>query len=326
MVRYLKEKTLSQPNHRGKRALRTIQGLDYLTAMRGLKVVEFYDFDKWLTVRAIETVKDFTFVEDITNQVYRPKDAEAAYLSQWRRLAATVNGFNPSEEFWVVLQTFMESKSPIPEQQWPPQPEGFVPLGPQPIEQVEISSEDDTDDSGVDVDSVSNADSNDGRTDGSDDCADGHDTGGDDNDANDADDEDSGDEDDEQPPGGGLGHGPDTQARQQTQQPTIVIEDEDDEVDAEPQIVGPLPPRFSSAIRQSIAASRSRSVESPLFVGARLSTEAIVERSASAEGSLFVGQPPDQTEDTVMNDVGDEQVHATVDDVQMGYDYEGEVL
>lgn len=259
---YLKDRTEAQPNYRCKRALRLLQGLDYLTAMRGLKVLEFYDFDQWLAYRSIKSVRDFTFVEDVTNQVFREKLPIDQFLARWRQLTPTVAGYVPMIEFWQVLEAYMERKSPIPEPQGPPQPQGVVPLEIQPVP-IEIPSDSD---SGVDMNTNEDADdeNSDNEADGGEDDAD---EDGDDDLEDDADDEDSDNDDD--PPDSPLPFGG---TRAFWASPT---------------------PGLGARARGNNTASRSRTVESGIFLrGDTEPNDAGVERSISAEAGLFVGAAP----------------------------------
>jgi hypothetical protein len=269
IARYLSIQTEHQPNQRSKRALRLLQGLDYLTAMRGLKVVEFYDFDQWLAFRQIQSVKDFTFVEDVANQVFRAKDCENEFLSQWKNLAPTVRNFVPVAEMWEVLETFMASKNPVPDPQGPPQPEGYVPLGIRSFSPIELSS--DSDDSGVDMDVEDDADDESSL-----DANGSHSSQDNDSDA-DSSDGSANDSNHEDHPAAHSHTG----LSSASQQPVLVIDDDEDDTDIHDSEV--------RGIDRNMTLRRGQTAESSLFVrghSVELGDESA--ESTSTESHLFV--------------------------------------
>lgn len=331
--RYLKDKTEPQPNYRGNRALRTIQGLDYLTAMRGLKIVEFYDFDQWLAFRTVKSVRDFTFVEDVTNQVCRKKDRKAQHLSKWRNLTPTVTDYVPIFEFWEALKAYMGEKNPIPEPQGPPEPQGLVPLAVHAYTPV-IDITGDDDDSGVDMNSNHDADDEadsegdpfpgGSHQDHMDEDSISHGAGSNGNDLE-SDNSEGSDSDDDGRPHTNADRGGFIE-----QQPTIIIDDADDEpeeaqMSAQPNCTSEgghnlggdlglsISPsrRFGAGGRPSNEVSRSRTAESALFLrGSTEPNDAGIERSVSAEAGLFVGDPPRYSPSPASNHGGsDESSH-----------------
>lgn len=104
VIRYLKDKTEDQPNFRRNRALRTLQGLDYLHALRGLKGIEFFDYDIWTEHRIMRVVRDWTFMLDLRRVVMRPKSDYERQMSQLRNLAPLVGGHIASNELWRAIE------------------------------------------------------------------------------------------------------------------------------------------------------------------------------------------------------------------------------
>ncbi|EHK23689.1 uncharacterized protein TRIVIDRAFT_63893 [Trichoderma virens Gv29-8] len=101
---HMKCKSKLQPNFRGFRSLRTVQGMDYVYCLRGLDQIEFWDFDRWLdTQQRKQPVRDWHFIMDVNNAVRRPKDVKNRSRSQLRNLFPLLNSFIPSEEDWAVL-------------------------------------------------------------------------------------------------------------------------------------------------------------------------------------------------------------------------------
>lgn len=114
VIHFMKGKTYQQPNFRLFRSLRTLQGLDYIQCLRGLKSVEFWDFAKWLEMGArgkYYLVRDFTFIMDVNNAVRRPKTDHESYLSQLRNLAPLLPGHEAQEEDWQILEKFVSTNA-----------------------------------------------------------------------------------------------------------------------------------------------------------------------------------------------------------------------
>ncbi|KAJ4140016.1 hypothetical protein NW768_001368 [Fusarium equiseti] len=111
MIRYLGRKTKEQPNYRLFRALRTVQGLDYLSCLRGLQGVTFWDYDKWCATEEKVPVRDWTFVQDVNNAVRRDKLPRDEHLSQIRYLAPIMVGCRPSVALAARLERFINPPS-----------------------------------------------------------------------------------------------------------------------------------------------------------------------------------------------------------------------
>ncbi|CAG7563553.1 unnamed protein product [Fusarium equiseti] len=107
MIRYLGRKTKEQPNYRLFRALRTVQGLDYLSCLRGLHGVTFWDYDKWCATEEKVPVRDWTFIQDVNNAVRRDKLPRDELLSRIRYLAPIMVGCRPSVALAARLERFI---------------------------------------------------------------------------------------------------------------------------------------------------------------------------------------------------------------------------
>ncbi len=112
--KFMTAKTAGQPNTRMTRALRCVQGLDYIYQLRGLKFVKFYDFQKALDGDGIrEPVRDWSFLEDVSNVVTMPKvpkREEQAQLENLEPLVPEDQNWQPSAEDWeLVKPLFIES-------------------------------------------------------------------------------------------------------------------------------------------------------------------------------------------------------------------------
>lgn len=112
VVEYMAEKTVGQPNYRRFRALRTLQGLDYLHVLRGLNGITFWDYDKWLDLKLKLPVRDWTFVRDLNNTVRREKTEEAMEFCRLRKLAPFVVGYRPRNRIMNKIENFVNQYSP----------------------------------------------------------------------------------------------------------------------------------------------------------------------------------------------------------------------
>src|SRR5262245_9460538 len=53
--------TAGKANFRNTRSMRTIQGMDFVYQLRGMRSVNWYDFGRWLDGRRIEPIRDWSF-------------------------------------------------------------------------------------------------------------------------------------------------------------------------------------------------------------------------------------------------------------------------
>ncbi|KAK4201551.1 hypothetical protein QBC40DRAFT_171312 [Triangularia verruculosa] len=134
MKRLLGNKTKGQPNRRMNRALRTVQGVDYIYQLRGMEWVRWYDLHKALkSGNGIRTkVEDWSFERDIGGVVTMPKvpaREEGSRLENLRPLLRGGGGgggdgddgdgddgsqgrrWEPTEEEWEVVKTCYNLKN-----------------------------------------------------------------------------------------------------------------------------------------------------------------------------------------------------------------------
>ena len=112
--KFMAAKTAGQPNTRMTRSLRCVQGLDHIYELRGLKFVKLYDFQKALDGGGIRVpVRDWSFREDVSNQVTMPKvpkREEQARLENLEPLVPEDQNWRPSADDWeLVKPVFIES-------------------------------------------------------------------------------------------------------------------------------------------------------------------------------------------------------------------------
>ncbi|KAK0704123.1 hypothetical protein B0T21DRAFT_299518, partial [Apiosordaria backusii] len=100
MKRLLGNKTKGQPNMRMNRALRTVQGVDYIYQLRGMEWVRWYDLHK--TLHALDgmrvEVEDWSFERDIEGVVTMPKVPVREEGSRLEKLRPLVGGARDGDE------------------------------------------------------------------------------------------------------------------------------------------------------------------------------------------------------------------------------------
>lgn len=105
--RMLMNATFGQPNSNRVRAMRTVQGLDYVHQLRGMKFVKFYDFQKSLDQNLKQPIRDWSFVEDVGRVVRMPKVGQKAEDARFENLERVVPNHEPSElDLQIVMPWF----------------------------------------------------------------------------------------------------------------------------------------------------------------------------------------------------------------------------
>ncbi|KAK4100473.1 hypothetical protein N658DRAFT_535707 [Parathielavia hyrcaniae] len=97
--RFMAAKTAGQPNRRMTRALRCVQGIDWVYQLRGMQWIRFYDFNKALKARRDVRVQvaDWSFVED------RQEHSELQNLDPLLP-AGDGQSWKPSDEDWELVK------------------------------------------------------------------------------------------------------------------------------------------------------------------------------------------------------------------------------
>ncbi|RYP34114.1 hypothetical protein DL767_004449 [Monosporascus sp. MG133] len=101
----LMKRTDMQPNWRRNRSMRTVQGMDYLYQLRGMKWIRFKD------VSAPEhrgNIRDWTFINDMNTAVTSPKEPRYAMQSQLQNLTPLtgLRVWEPSDDDMDIIRGF----------------------------------------------------------------------------------------------------------------------------------------------------------------------------------------------------------------------------
>ncbi|KAI2628268.1 hypothetical protein GGS21DRAFT_492919 [Xylaria nigripes] len=102
-----RQRTYSQPNSWKNRNLRAVKGMDYIYQLRGMRWVRFYDTND---NPAHTPIFDYTFLQDVSNQVEKPKSASLAFKTQIRNLRPLtgLGDFNPDVETAELVRGFYD--------------------------------------------------------------------------------------------------------------------------------------------------------------------------------------------------------------------------
>ena len=105
--------TRGQPNIRLSRSFRTLQGLDYLTTLRGLNWVRFYDLEQAVNAGSGERfpIRDWSFMEDITNVCTLEKVPSRKAACDIRNLTSVNPGWNPTQQHWGMVRRYFVDRA-----------------------------------------------------------------------------------------------------------------------------------------------------------------------------------------------------------------------
>ncbi|OLN95996.1 hypothetical protein CCHL11_07101 [Colletotrichum chlorophyti] len=103
---YMSFITAGQPNFRFSRQLRTLQGLDFIHQLRGMELIQFYDFEVHLKYGVRQPIRDWSFFMDIENVTAMPKSEEKAEAARLVNLTPVLTSYRPSEECFTAIEPF----------------------------------------------------------------------------------------------------------------------------------------------------------------------------------------------------------------------------
>ncbi|KAI0450758.1 hypothetical protein F5B21DRAFT_528646 [Xylaria acuta] len=100
-------RTDCQPNYRKTRSLRTVQGMDFIYQLRGMRWVRFYDTN---AENARRMIRDSSFLQDVNNVVRRKKSDSMALKAEIENLRplTTLQDFNPDDQLNELVMRFYD--------------------------------------------------------------------------------------------------------------------------------------------------------------------------------------------------------------------------
>lgn len=111
-INYMAEKTAGKPNARRTRSLRTVQGMDYVYALRGMKRVSFYDYNMTRHYGMRKHIYDWSFTDDVNRQVLMPKLAAAKEEAAVFNLKPIFSRWRPPPQDMGLVAAWFEDPAP----------------------------------------------------------------------------------------------------------------------------------------------------------------------------------------------------------------------
>ncbi|KXH45888.1 hypothetical protein CNYM01_08611 [Colletotrichum nymphaeae SA-01] len=90
--------TAGQPNFRMTRSLRNLQGLHFLHALRGMELIQFYDYNISRQEGGRHRIRDWSFFLDIMNVTAMPKTGDKAETANLANLIPVLPRYEASQE------------------------------------------------------------------------------------------------------------------------------------------------------------------------------------------------------------------------------------
>ncbi|KAI0441426.1 hypothetical protein F4803DRAFT_576466 [Xylaria telfairii] len=100
-------RTEFQPNYRKTRSMRTVQGMDFIYQLRGMRYVRFYDSNAG---RARQPIQDWSFLQDINNVARRRKSDATALKTEIENLLYLpgLQDFRPDDQLHELVKSFYD--------------------------------------------------------------------------------------------------------------------------------------------------------------------------------------------------------------------------
>jgi hypothetical protein len=101
------KRTDLQPNYRKNRSLRTVQGMEFVYQLRGMKWIRFYNTNAEFTRTKI---RDWSFLQDVSNRVTQKKSDALIFKNEIENLPPlTCQGdFEPDDEIMELVKSFYD--------------------------------------------------------------------------------------------------------------------------------------------------------------------------------------------------------------------------
>ncbi|KAK2030431.1 hypothetical protein LX32DRAFT_586697, partial [Colletotrichum zoysiae] len=103
-VEWMTSMTAGQPNFRLTRSLRTLQGLDFIHQLRGMELIQFYDFEMALKNGNRHPIRDWSFYMDIENVTAMPKTGDRAHEAEFENLTPVLRDFVPASGYLEAIK------------------------------------------------------------------------------------------------------------------------------------------------------------------------------------------------------------------------------
>ncbi|KAK6210985.1 hypothetical protein QIS74_10249 [Colletotrichum tabaci] len=98
-INWMASITAGQPNFRPMRSLRTVQGLEFIYQLRGMELIQFYDYEMARKHGGRHPIRDWSFYMDIENVTAMPKAGERAKEAEFENLTPVLANFVAPDEY-----------------------------------------------------------------------------------------------------------------------------------------------------------------------------------------------------------------------------------
>ena len=137
VIRYMKDVTYDHADFRLFRSMRTVQGLDNLFSLRGMKYIRFRDFTMWLAKKEKVQIRDHQFLSYLNSVVTIAHNPAAHSASLINRLKPVPSSYVPTAADYCMVKWLLRRRGPAaaaPQLTPSPSPErdGFSPGRPGP--------------------------------------------------------------------------------------------------------------------------------------------------------------------------------------------------
>ncbi|KDN65923.1 hypothetical protein CSUB01_02615 [Colletotrichum sublineola] len=103
-IDWMSSVTAGQPNFRQTRSLRTLQGLDFIYQLRGMELIQFYDYEMARKNGRRHPIRDWSFYMDVENVTAMPKTADRAQMAEFENLTPVLRDFVLPEEYLKAIR------------------------------------------------------------------------------------------------------------------------------------------------------------------------------------------------------------------------------
>ncbi|KAK2048103.1 hypothetical protein LZ31DRAFT_516598 [Colletotrichum somersetense] len=103
-IEWMTSITAGQPNFRLTRSLRTLQGLDFIHQLRGMELIQFYDFGMALKDGKRHPIRDWSFYMDIENVTAMPKTGGRAHEAEFENLTPVLRDSVPADGYLEAIK------------------------------------------------------------------------------------------------------------------------------------------------------------------------------------------------------------------------------
>ncbi|GKT70987.1 hypothetical protein ColTof4_03410 [Colletotrichum tofieldiae] len=103
-IKWMTSLTAGQPNFRLTRSLRTLQGLDFIHQLRGVELIQFYDYEMARKDGGRHPIRDWTFFMDVRKVTTMPKTGDRAEAAKFENLRPVLADFRVPDDYLEAVK------------------------------------------------------------------------------------------------------------------------------------------------------------------------------------------------------------------------------